>query len=101
MEQLEYIFGHLLREVKRSHFVDIGCRFGPVLFAACLFGDFSSIIGVDLNQSLVEVGRNVAFDVGVADRIEVFCLLFSRYFELNHFSFIYFLRFFSFVLVFL
>jgi len=56
---LEYIFTYLLPPLDGKRVLDVGSRFGAVLFGAHLLSDAKEILGVEMNGDLCKLAEEV------------------------------------------
>jgi hypothetical protein len=68
IRELEFVFKDALRGVllqvlglglDKCCVVDVGSRLGSVLYAACVFGNVSEAIGIEMNSDLCKVGEKI------------------------------------------
>jgi len=70
-ENLGYIFRTLLPDLKGKHVLDIGSRFGAVLYGAALHSRASKITGVELNADWVAISSAIIQKYNLQSRVEV------------------------------
>ncbi|KAL7299799.1 hypothetical protein TKK_0007543 [Trichogramma kaykai] len=70
-DALYYIFNDRLPTIENKTVLDIGSRFGAVLYGAHVFTDAKSIIGVEMNEELCTLQNEVIQKYNMDDRIKV------------------------------
>jgi ubiquinone/menaquinone biosynthesis C-methylase UbiE len=72
IEQVGKRFVQLLKKsgFKEGKILDTGCGFGAVAIEVAKCFDKAEIVGIDLGEPLLELGRSLAEKNGVADRID-------------------------------
>lgn len=66
-----YIFKAMLPDLKGKVFVDVGSRFGAVLFGAHLLSSADKIIGIEMNKEHCQIAKDVLTERNMLDRAEV------------------------------
>ena len=75
-----------------SRFLDVGSRFGPVLFAAHLFTKVKRITGVEMNEDHCKIAKEAVDTLKMGDRIRYVGYEVAIYFMLScnlYFSVLY------------
>lgn len=70
-EQLEFIFRSLLPSLRGKTVLDVGSRFGAVLYGAYYFSESAKIIGIEMNPDLCRLQKQVAEQFSLSDRISI------------------------------
>ncbi|XP_011504865.1 PREDICTED: uncharacterized protein LOC105367779 [Ceratosolen solmsi marchali] len=68
---LFFIFNNSLPTLENKVVLDIGSRLGSVLYGAYVFTDASRIIGVEMNEDLCKLQKDIVSKYNMEDRIEV------------------------------
>lgn len=66
-----YIFEVMLPDLKGKVFLDVGSRFGALLFGAYLLSSADKIIGIEMNKEHCQIARDVLTERHMLDRVEV------------------------------
>ncbi|XP_058801818.1 uncharacterized protein LOC131674805 [Phymastichus coffea] len=68
-----YVFNDCLPTLENKIVLDVGSRLGVVLYGAYVLTDASQIIGVEMNEDLCKLQREIIEKYKMQDRIEVMC----------------------------
>jgi len=70
--QLKYMFSQdFLGDTNDKKLLDIGSRLGSVLYTGHLYGQFSKLVGIEINQFFVDLQKNIIKKYKMSDRIEI------------------------------
>ncbi|XP_046651200.1 uncharacterized protein LOC124342275 [Daphnia pulicaria] len=71
-DNLAHAFRNLLPDLSGKHLLDVGSRFGAVLFGAFAYSHASRITGVEINQQLAALSLSMVQKYSMQSRVEVF-----------------------------
>lgn len=71
-ENLAHAFRNLLPDLAGKHLLDIGSRFGAVLFGAFAYSQASRITGVEINAELAALSLSMVHKYNMQSRVEVY-----------------------------
>jgi len=73
VDELKTLFTELLPTLMGKSIIDIGSRLGPVLYAAHFFSDAKKIIGIELNDELCDIQKEIIEKYKMSDKVSVVC----------------------------
>uniref|UniRef100_T1JFA0 Methyltransferase type 11 domain-containing protein n=1 Tax=Strigamia maritima TaxID=126957 RepID=T1JFA0_STRMM len=71
IDRLSFIFTSLLPRLDGKTVIDVGSRFGSVLFGAYVYSNAASIIGIEINTDLCRIQQSVIDKRGMNGRIRI------------------------------
>ena len=72
-EDLEFIFNVLLPDLTGKTLLDVGSRFGAVMFGAGIFSNASKIIGIEMNPDMAAIAQKCLAKFCNSEKFEVVC----------------------------
>ncbi|CAH1792661.1 unnamed protein product [Owenia fusiformis] len=73
LQQVKFIFQHLVPRLEGKTVLDIGSRLGAVLYGAYYYSSASRIIGVEMNEFFHGLQSDVVQRYNMSDRVSVIC----------------------------
>ncbi|XP_067123617.1 uncharacterized protein [Centruroides vittatus] len=71
--RIEFIFNNLVPFSDAQCILDVGSRLGAMLYGAYLYTKIPKIVGIELNEDLCKIQRQIIQKHKMEDRIEIIC----------------------------